>query len=102
MTALSVIPVAKSFVRLHVAKFLDSGGSRNPGRTDSRLYLGQCVDPGFRRGDEWQHAIAFDKHYGIIMAIRPAQEYEFQNWFLYLKFLKSALQSGNEILSDLK
>jgi hypothetical protein len=35
------------------------------------------------------------------MPVRPAQEYEFQNWFLHLKFLKSALQSGNEILSDL-
>jgi hypothetical protein len=21
------------------------------------------MDPGFRRGDEWQHAIAFGKHY---------------------------------------
>ena len=57
-----LIRVAKTFVRLHVARFRHSGGSRNPGRTGSRLYLGQCMDPGFRRGDEWQHAISFGKH----------------------------------------
>ena len=41
------------------------------------------------------------RQFRIIVPIRPSQEYEFQNWFLYLKFLNSALQSGNEILSDL-
>jgi len=39
------------------------GGSRNPGKIGSKLYSGQTLDPGFRRGDDWKHAITFGKHY---------------------------------------
>jgi hypothetical protein len=58
-----IMPVAKSFVRFEVALYRHSGGSRNPGKIGSGLYSVQPLDPGFRRGDEWQHAINFGKHY---------------------------------------
>jgi hypothetical protein len=58
-----LIQVAKSFVRFELGLYRHSGGSRNPGKIGPRLYSGQSLDPGFRRGDEWQHAITFGKHY---------------------------------------
>jgi hypothetical protein len=61
----------------------------NPGRTGSRLCLGQCMDPGFRRGDEWQHAIIFGKRH--MLDFLPSNDWQLPKILYRLRRLSSAM-----------